>query len=50
MAIIYYFVSIADGNVVSIADGNVVSIADGNVISKCALHFTITNGKKLVNF
>ena len=33
MAIIYYFVSIADGNVVSIADGNVISIADGNVIS-----------------
>jgi F420-0:gamma-glutamyl ligase len=33
MAMVYYFVSIADGNVVSIADGNVVSIADGNVIS-----------------
>ena len=33
MAIIYYFVSIADGSVVSIVDGNVISIADGNVIS-----------------
>jgi hypothetical protein len=31
MAIIYYFVSIADGNVVSIADGNVHRESPSNV-------------------
>ena len=35
MAMVYYFVSIADGNVVSIAEGNVVATADDNIGNIC---------------
>lgn len=35
MAMVYYFVSIADGNVVSIADGNVIATADDNIGNIC---------------